>query len=156
MNWEAIGAIGEIVGALAVFLTLAYLAMQIRQNTKAVRASAIDSSVNSISAIRSKVLESEEVTDIYVRGSEDPESLSATEIIRYRVLLTNILWGALNLHSQSKYADLSESMWECQKPLIRRILDSPGGRWYWREYSHELESSFVIEINKIIEIPSAE
>ena len=30
MNWEAIGAIGEIVGALAVVLTLVYLAYQVR------------------------------------------------------------------------------------------------------------------------------
>jgi hypothetical protein len=30
MNWEAIGAIGEIVGAVAVVMTLGYLAMQIR------------------------------------------------------------------------------------------------------------------------------
>ncbi len=30
MNWEAIGAIGEIVGALAVIVTLIYLALQIR------------------------------------------------------------------------------------------------------------------------------
>jgi hypothetical protein len=36
MNWEAIGAIGEIVGATAVVLTLLFLTMQLRQNTKAV------------------------------------------------------------------------------------------------------------------------
>jgi hypothetical protein len=30
MNWEAIGAIGEIVGAVAVVATLIYLANQIR------------------------------------------------------------------------------------------------------------------------------
>ncbi len=30
MNWEAIGAIGEILGALAVVLTLGYLAVQVR------------------------------------------------------------------------------------------------------------------------------
>ncbi len=34
MNWEAIGAIGEILGALAVFVTLIYLAVQIKQNTR--------------------------------------------------------------------------------------------------------------------------
>jgi hypothetical protein len=33
MNWDAIGAIGEIVGALAVLITLIYLAMQIKQNS---------------------------------------------------------------------------------------------------------------------------
>jgi hypothetical protein len=30
MNWEALGAIGEIVGAIAVVVTIGYLAVQIR------------------------------------------------------------------------------------------------------------------------------
>lgn len=34
MNWEAIGAIGEIIGALAVVVTLGYLAVQTRHNSK--------------------------------------------------------------------------------------------------------------------------
>jgi hypothetical protein len=38
MNWEALGAIGEMVGAVAVVVTLGYLAVQIRQNTRSVRA----------------------------------------------------------------------------------------------------------------------
>lgn len=38
MNWEAIGAIGEILGALAVVVTLFYLAIQIRENTRVTRA----------------------------------------------------------------------------------------------------------------------
>lgn len=32
MNWDAIGAIGEIVGALAVFLTLLAIYYQMRQS----------------------------------------------------------------------------------------------------------------------------
>ena len=30
MNWDAIGAVGEVLGSLAVFITLGYLAVQIR------------------------------------------------------------------------------------------------------------------------------
>ena len=32
MNWEAIGAIAEVLGVMAVFVTLIYLAYQLRQN----------------------------------------------------------------------------------------------------------------------------
>ena len=32
MNWEAIGAIGELVGGIAVIATLIYLAIQVRQS----------------------------------------------------------------------------------------------------------------------------
>ena len=42
MNWEAIGSIGEIVGAIAVVVTLAYLAAQTRLNMRALRASAYE------------------------------------------------------------------------------------------------------------------
>ena len=33
MNWEAVGAISQIVGAVLVGITLIYLAVQLRQNT---------------------------------------------------------------------------------------------------------------------------
>ena len=33
MNWEAIGAVGESLGAIAVLVTQIYLAVQVRQNT---------------------------------------------------------------------------------------------------------------------------
>ena len=35
MNWDALGAIAELLGAIAVFLTLAYLTVQVRQNSQA-------------------------------------------------------------------------------------------------------------------------
>ena len=35
MNWDALGAIAELLGSIAVFLTLAYLAIQVRQNSRA-------------------------------------------------------------------------------------------------------------------------
>ena len=35
MNWDAIGAVGEIIGALAVVLTLGYLAIQTRHSAAA-------------------------------------------------------------------------------------------------------------------------
>ena len=31
MNWEAVGAIGEVLGALVVTVSLIYLALQVRQ-----------------------------------------------------------------------------------------------------------------------------
>ena len=43
MNWDAIGAVGEIVGALTVLITLIYLAIQIRQSNRiAITASEAD------------------------------------------------------------------------------------------------------------------
>jgi len=39
MNWDAIGALAEAIGAIAVIVTLVYLAIQLRQNTRAIERS---------------------------------------------------------------------------------------------------------------------
>jgi len=56
MNWEAIGAIGELVGAYAVLITLLFLAEQVRHSNHAMaesnrleRVAAIDRHADSIS-----------------------------------------------------------------------------------------------------------
>ena len=40
MNWDALGAIGELIGGLAVIATLAYLAIQIRENNRMMKIAA--------------------------------------------------------------------------------------------------------------------
>ena len=40
MNWDAVGAIGEVVGAVAVVITLLYVARQIHQASAQTRVSA--------------------------------------------------------------------------------------------------------------------
>ncbi len=42
MNWDAIGAIGEVAGAIAVVITLVYLARQLRENTKSIKLQTLD------------------------------------------------------------------------------------------------------------------
>jgi hypothetical protein len=150
MNWEAAGAIGEIVGALAVLITISYLAVQIRQNTGAVRAAALDSSVNALTTVRAKIHDSGELTDIYLRGCENPESLTGVELTRFRLLLTNIVWSILNLYTQSGYANLSDSVWISQKPILKRILSTNGGKWYWKQHKSEFEVSFAFEVDAIL------
>ena len=51
MNWDAIGAIGEILGALAVFVTLVYLASQIKQSNDVSRFNASKDIMNQFNEI---------------------------------------------------------------------------------------------------------
>jgi len=150
MNWDAIGAIGEVVGALAVVLTLAYLAVQIRQNTKSVRSAAIDNSITTITTARQAVFENAEVSDIYNRGLQNHENLDEVELLRFRLTMQNALWGIWNTYAQGELTGLSRGVWEAQKPFVLRVLLTPGGAWFWATYRNEFEQSFVVEIDRII------
>ena len=144
MNWEAIGAVGETVGALAVLVTLVYLAMQIRQNTKSVQAAAVDSANSQVSRIREVIFANADVASLYRRGNADPASLSEDDTIRYRLLIHNVMLSLSNSITQASVAGLSESrsVSEFELPILGRVLGTAGGRWFWDTYRHEFEESF--------------
>ena len=151
MNWEAAGAIGEIIGALAVFLTLIYLALQIRQNTKAVQASAVDASISKVTSVRQSMYESAEIAGIYIAGIANPDDLDELSRTRFRLLMHNILLSISNIYSQTNFAGLSSSMWESQLVLLRRVITSPGGQWFWKEYQLEFDETFRGQIEEILQ-----
>ena len=68
MNWDAIGAIGEVVGAAGVIASLLYLAIQVRAST---RASAVDAKLRAaemrIEFINS-LINTPELNDLWLRG----------------------------------------------------------------------------------------
>ena len=83
MNWDAIGAVGQMIGALAVIVTLAYLSLQ-------TRASRIQSSLDNLSAlgehslgVRDRFIKSAE---LWVKGNAGTE-LSATEQFEFDELV---------------------------------------------------------------------
>ena len=151
MNWNAIGAVGEIVGALAVFLTLVYLAMQIRQNTKAIQASANHASVSEVNQVRTSIFENADLATIYVRGTAQPDDLDEASRVRFRLLLHNIFLSVSNIQAQTKFTGLSQSTWESQMIILGRVLGSPGGQWFWRGFRLEFEESFREIVDKILE-----
>ncbi|NKB33700.1 MAG: hypothetical protein GKR91_11435 [Pseudomonadales bacterium] len=97
MNWEAIGAIGEVVGAIAVVTTLIVLLFQVRQNTQSMieanrlqKAAAIDKHADSIGGWRNNFINDEKVASIWIAMREG-EELSDLDTIRFDNLWVNFV-----------------------------------------------------------------
>ncbi len=142
------GAIGEILGAIATIATLIYLAMQIRQNTRALQAASVDSTIQAANDIRANLFLDPEITNIYRKGLQDVEALDETDRERFRLIMTNALWAFWNTYSQSQLG--GRQSWGSQRSIIRRFLSQPGGVWFWHNYRTEFESEFQLEIDSIL------
>lgn len=102
MNWEATGAIGEIVGAIAVVVTIGYLAVQIRQNTRTVRASTYDATIRLLNEINLTFGSNPVASSLLLRGSEDYLQLDQDERFRYSLLMRSVLGVYDNAFLQSR------------------------------------------------------
>jgi len=69
MNWEAIAAVAELLGALGVIGSLAYLATQVRSSVNRSRQSAIQSVVKPMNIVWTQMAADRSHADIWVRGS---------------------------------------------------------------------------------------
>ena len=97
MNWDAISAIGELIGAAAVVISLIYLATQIRQNTRqiasnieATQLAAFERNIESGNRTRELMLVHPELIELYMRGRKSYLNLSPQDKSSFALLIRNI------------------------------------------------------------------
>jgi hypothetical protein len=83
MNWDAIGAVAEGLGAVGVIVSLAYLASQIRQNTRSMRASTYQALSDGIQHMNTNVFGNAEFAEFIERALTTDTELSSTENRRW-------------------------------------------------------------------------
>ena len=131
MNWDAVGAIGSILGAIAVVVTLFYLAAQMRQNTRAMRASARQALIDTFYDHVWEMGRDAELSDLIGRGLSDFDALSDTERARFDHLLSrwegNLLNGLL-LH-EAKLLD-TETLNLIGDRFVATVQTKGGSAWY--------------------------
>lgn len=152
MNWDAIGAIGEIVGAGAVVISLVYLALQIRAQSNEARLSAMhDISVGYRDTLAT--VADGEMAVIVDKAIDSYDSLTRVEVIRLVAGVGRIyrVWEeAYLLHKANRLDDLS---W---KPMERQFcgyLDiEPFGR-VWEIRKQYFDESFAAYVDSLERTP---
>ena len=163
MNWEAIGAIGEIVAAVAVVFSFVYLAAQIRQNTLQVQEQCRTQRQNSVLAARaaftewrSLVVQDATVASIWKRGNEGLERLSEEERVQMDFLLIDLFWAVATIWLQMSEGLADESLWELSRANVA-LYAGPGARDWWSSSPHRSEypDAFAESIDLLFETEKA-
>ena len=123
MNWEAAGAIGEIVGAVAVILTLLYLAKQVKQSVGVARASQNRVLLESYEGINDIVLSNTHIADA-LKAVENPErGKNRPESVVFRHL--GYRWINVWVSAQMSFdnGQISTTEYEFYKDDFKNIVD---------------------------------
>jgi hypothetical protein len=87
LNWEALGALAESVGAVGIIATLIYLAAEIRRNTRTVRSAAAQASSASAQARLIALSRTPENARVWRTGMFEPESLDPDQQAHFTLML---------------------------------------------------------------------
>ena len=141
MNWEAIGAIGEIIGALAVVISIVYLAIQIRANTRATKASA------SFDATHSWAVSNELATSLddnlvlaavrSYRVEFDQDDLSEVESVRLAIFHRSLFQKLEGQYFLFKFGYLDPKIWEKRSRWAAGLVRLPFWQRWWEVEKQE-------------------
>lgn len=146
---QALGNLGEFVGALGVVISLVYLAQQMQQNTTSVRAASFNSMVqNSIRLLEHAFRDSEFAAFLH-KAEADPESLTPVEKVRWDAYMTAVYRHFGNLVYQYRVGALDRQMWESyERTLEDHIRQTPSwGRWF-EANKHVFSSALVDQVER--------
>ena len=137
--WEAIGAIGEVVGALVVAVTLVFLVVQVRQNSKAINATITHGNITGFNELNSLLAANPHLAEIFDRGSVDPSRLTVMEAYSYAWLVRSFINLFLNLYDQFLQGTCPEPIWRRHAMELQTFAQSSGVREFLKVNSYYRE-----------------
>ena len=147
MNWEAIGAIGETIGAIAVCVTLIFLVLQIRQSNSSQKTAAYQTYL----AARTDMLKSTlqpDVNEALLAGSFRPLEASPDELQRYHQVMHLSLTFFASAHRLWSEGLLSDDEWEANLSMLTEFKGTEGFKLWWPSVSNFYNADFVAELEK--------
>src|ERR1051326_250171 len=83
MNWEAINAIAQAIGAFGVVASLWYLGVQVHRSTRVAKIAAQDSAASALRDVTKPYMENAELARIWQVGLENLSALSPEDQSRF-------------------------------------------------------------------------
>ena len=150
MNWEAIAAVAEILGVLAVVVSLLYLAVQIRHGASATQAASRYATAQLTTDVLVPIASDAELASILRRGQIDPDSLNDDEGFRFDVLLYVIFDQWETMYSQVQRGAMSKEDWaKYDTTIIGMYLAQPGTKRFWETASNMYSASFREYVDQV-------
>ncbi|MCZ6894275.1 MAG: hypothetical protein O7H40_09540 [Gammaproteobacteria bacterium] len=141
MNWDAISAVGEVVGALAVVLSLLYLALQIRHSSKMAEDAAFRDVFSAVTVQFSAMTEGPNA-EIILKGLVDFATLSGREKYIFDTQMACMVTLVESSFISNEAQFISDETMENWSFYLRpRYLAYPG----WREWWGESKGVFIPE-----------
>lgn len=154
MDWTAIGAMGEVLGAIAVVVSLLYVGWQVRDNTRAMRGEGFRQASMTLAGLLDSWAADDEWIDLQGRIFEGLTREDMSPLER----------GRAGLHSQAFLEYLLGLHWQVEErvlpPSAYRIagkagLETPYMRQMWTLWRSHYPDDFVAALESHYEMRDA-
>lgn len=143
MNWDAIGAIAESVGAVSVVASLVYLGIQLRQNSRTISEEIFQNLLNNYHGAMDNLISDPTLNRIWHTGLREFDALDQDERMLWFTQMHAFLRRYENVILQSQKYPVNAGVISGIQNQWHWLLMQPGARQFWPKASSVYSDEFV-------------
>ena len=145
----------QTLAAVATVLSLLFVGVQIRQNTRATRAASHNSVSNSLNEINRMFAENADLTRIWLAGMQNRKTLSSEERWRFDAVARAYLHVCETMFVQAELGSGHEGVHLAEEKGMAAIMASPGVAEWWDENPFGFCAEFRSYVARVVQADRA-
>jgi len=150
MNWEMLAAIGQLAAVVVGIPSLIYLAVQIREQTKERRQSAVNALTVQWGDLTRSLHDTEEFPAIFLRGVQSFDDLDPVSKLRFSAFENRFFKNFEGMYFSHRDGILTGPLWGEIERTMTDFLAYPGVCQWWETRKHWHTEEFVRLVDEII------
>jgi hypothetical protein len=151
LNWDAIGAVGEVLGAIAVVTTLLYLASQTKHTRLAVESAGNLGTAEAHSRFRQALMTNPQLAALLAKANENP-NVTEAERIQLQMLFFDVFIACVIGFTTQSTTDVQRT----DVIFLAEFLnENPYGKIEWERRRNQMEllvPEFCNEVDKLLTV----
>lgn len=150
LRLKDIASIAEVIGAIAIFISLIYVGIQVNDSTRAVRSATANELAASLSALYAEVGIDPKASQVMLDGFAKPESLSREETAQFVYMVHGLFLQYQAAYYLSQEGTLDEELRESVTNTLLGLRDLPGLLFYWGQRRDLFKPSFREHVDSLL------
>lgn len=145
----------QVLGGVSVIASLIFVAIQIRNNSRAVRAATYQQLTSSTNSIWMALAGNGELAEMMLRGHDDFDALTRTEKTRVSFLLMAYIRKFENAWFQHKVGTLKQGDWKAIAADMDGVFANSGTRALWPLIRNRSSPQFAQVVDGVVDRQAA-
>ncbi len=150
MNWQMLTAIGQLAAVCIGIPSLIYFAIQIREQTRERRQSAVNALTVQWGDLTKALHENAEFAALFLRGVHSFHDLDAISKLRFSAFQNRFFKNFEGMYYSHREGILSAELWSEIERAMRDFLAYDGVRQWWETRRHWHTEAFARIVDAII------
>ena len=142
MSLEEFAKLGAVLSGVGVMLGLIYFAIELRHNTRAVRAAAFQQIVNSFAQVSFDIARDKSLMSLFLRAGREFSALDEVEQSQYGYMMLSYLRRAESVFFLTEIHMLAAEHWAGIRNSLHDVIAAPGAKLCWSGLKDRVNPKF--------------